>query len=160
MKKRLYFAAVAATALLVIFASCNNDPQEVKIAGQATAGGPSKVTAVQLNDKSGTIVSWEAAQNAVDYNVYWQLKDKKTINIANSAEATNRYIYSVAGGQTLNADSDKWNAFVDYAGSLQVGQVRFGVQAMVITPGGALEGMGQVSDIVWSDYIAVAAYSY
>jgi len=152
MKKRLIGAVLTAVVLMVLFAACSNDPQEVSVVSMKQADAPSNVKAVQTTDKQYVIVTWDAAQNGVSYGVYAQLEGKKTV-FSVGGYAQNYYTYSTKDGDTsTNDDIDKWSLrYRLYSLDDLIGSVRFGVIAEDI------DATSQFSGVSWTDYITVVA---
>jgi hypothetical protein len=146
MKKRLISVLIAVVFLMVMFAACSDDPQEVKIVGTSSSSSASNVNAVLTGDKESAILTWDAAQNAYEYDICVQQEGKKTVERA-SGSASNEYTYNASGVGSANLDVDKWAAKISVR-YYTTGKYRFGVIANVV--GGSVANS---SDIKWSNYI-------
>jgi len=171
MKKNFIGAAAAAVVLMVLFAACDNEPQEVKLVGYPLAAQVSSVTVTQTSNKYHIIVSWDAIKDGNGYKVYYQQEDKNTVDSFGAAQNDFTYpsastvsgTYAYLDNLTANDDVDKWSAaisvkftYTSYGltytrGTLPPGTYRFGVQSSDTDPN------HKDSDIKWSDYITVAA---
>jgi len=161
MKKRLIGAALVAVVIMAVFASCSDEPQDVNVVNDyinivndyfTRSNAVSSVSAAQTTDNNYVIVSWDAIEGGVSYNVYIQQQGKNTINA--NGYGQNNYTYSVVdGSSSVNTDIDKWSVNItvrSYYGyiNLPAGNYRFGVTAQDITH-------NTQSDITWSGYITV-----
>ena len=170
MKRKMIGVAVAAVVLMAFFAACDNGAQDVKTIGYLVADAPTGVKAAQTTDKNYVIITWDAVQNGTGYTVYWQLDGKKTITQLFSGGSysgnSNSFTYAVADGkESPNSDVDKWSGLLEIDPTYKIGdtefkspylgKIRFGVRANVLVPGSG--STGNTSDVVWSDYITVAA---
>jgi ABC-type antimicrobial peptide transport system permease subunit len=140
MKKRLISVLIAVVFLMVMFAACSDEPQEVNIADYS-ASGPSvgKVEAKVGTNLKKVIVTWEAANNATGYNVYYQKEGVKAPSSIGSG-LNNYYTYDGNGDQTYasgspvyNTDPNKWTAIFDIPTTTNPytftsGKYKFGVQ--------------------------------
>jgi hypothetical protein len=151
MKKRLISVLIAVVFLMVMFAACSDEPQEVKVVGYDTSNSSaSNIKAVRATGVGSlVIVTWDAAENASNYNLYVKQEGKKTITDASSNYKGNGFSYGADGiANTPNTDVDKWTAIVNLANDIYPAgsSFRIGVRATVI-------GNGDLSanGIKWSE---------
>jgi hypothetical protein len=151
-KMSLVGMLVVVLTLGVVFTSCENEPQEVKIV-QTKANAVSKVTATKLTTSTGSgsyitythtvSLTWDAASDVSGYTVYYQEQGKKTIQEITSSNSLTL--------NTVGGDIDKRIATYTISSSLpSLGKsYRFGVRTSPLSS----SINTTYSDIVWSDYI-------
>ncbi|GHV93423.1 hypothetical protein AGMMS50268_39260 [Spirochaetia bacterium] len=154
---KVIFMGMLALALVFGLAGCQNGTQEVNgTVGSYTAFAAAAPTNVKV-EKNLTAhllhLTWDAAEDAISYQVYFREVSTKTITSAPLAgPAINANTYKSNGDTpTVNIARDKWNALITLtvnnssatAGNVIEGkQYQFGVQANQINTS---------SSIVWSD---------
>ncbi|GHU37191.1 hypothetical protein FACS1894172_20540 [Spirochaetia bacterium] len=148
----MLLAGMAAMVLSfgLVLAGCDDGGvQEVKVVTDK-ANAVAAVTATLTSDDLGVIISWDAVDNAYDYNIYYQQEGKKTIQ-SFSSYAQNAKTYDPADGTEItNTDVDKWSVLAELNSRISLissKKYRFGVQVTDFSYND--------SDIVWSGYIAV-----
>jgi len=143
MKKGLIGAVIAAAVLMVLFPACG--PSEVKVVELAKSSAPSNVSAsfATVATVKTLTIKWEAADNAVDYDVYAQKDGERDI-------FTELYSFSItkSGNVYTAVLADPYTSIFTTLGDLPPAKYRFGVSAQ------SLSSM-QPSDIVWSDYVTI-----
>jgi len=148
MKKRLIGIALIAVVMMVMFAACSDETVIVS----PTAGKPSDVKARQSADNKFVIITWTAAKDAYDHNVYGQQVGMNTVSEYYDSSyydtvITNKkkiLLDNNPGGPTYieNTDPDAWIAVIpviaaSYAGGNDITSgktFKFGVQASPSKP--------------------------
>ena len=144
MKKGLIGAVIAAVVLMVLFPACG--PSEVKIVELTKSSAPSSVSA-SCTSRILTL-KWEAADNATKYYIVGQQKDVKDIIWTDSIDPSDAF--STSSGLTKSGNVYTYIYNLQSYDISSAGSYRFGINAR------SYNGM-QESDIVWSDYVTVAA---
>ena len=151
---------IVVLACMVLFVGCSNEPQEVNIANWDALNGrgpaATSVSAQKTTNGTYVIITWGAAENAYDYELYIKEEGKKTIMRVYSYSGSSVIIppqwsskFNPDGSTTDNSDIDAWSARITIGssggGSLVAGKTyRFGIRA---------SGPDSSSSIVWSSPI-------
>ena len=151
-KMSLVGMLVVVLTLGVVFTSCENEPQEVKIV-QTKANAVSKVTVAPNHVSSGgsaytpptythtALLTWNAVGDVSDYTVYYQEQGKKTIQTVSSSitwSGDNASVTVSLGTTTSTSTSRLGKSY------------RFGVRTTPLSS----SINNTYSDIVWSDYVS------
>jgi hypothetical protein len=161
MKKRLISVLIAVVFLMVMFAACSDEPQEVKVVGQSMSNPTvNSVTVVKSNDNKSVILTWDAVENGTAYTVYWQREGKKTVERIGSevydySDSPLKFIgwwktYNAALVSSDNTDQDKWTAVYTFNTATPSAKYRFGISASVVGAGSL-----NTTSIKWSEYIQI-----
>jgi len=97
MNKKIIGAVIAAVVLIVAFAACSDEPQEVNVVDYDYQGNAKQVAAVnvaQVDSNYNLILTWEAAQDGTGYDVYCQKEGTKTVKQLNGMGPTNEGSFS------------------------------------------------------------------
>jgi hypothetical protein len=141
---------VTLAALLVCgmaFTACENGVQDVKMVLDQ-ANKVASVTAV-----TGTnlvIVSWDAAEDAGGYQLFYREEGKKTVQQISGGigNPQNAVTYGADGTSIPNTDPDKWSALVSPVLAGTGRSLRFGIRTSPLQSGNIT-----YSDIEWSNVI-------
>jgi len=145
-EKAIFGAIAVAAALMVLFAACGNDPQDVNLAGPKA---PQVSKVVFKTVATGYVsVSWDGVEStSASYNVVFQLKGNKTLFSGTSASPD--YTNTVSGDTfTRFFTTSPTSSTISPSVALITGkEYRAGVY-------NSDERYSASSDIVWSDYIS------
>jgi hypothetical protein len=154
MKRKLFMAGLAAALVFgLALTACDNGVQDVKQTYDK-ANAVASVTARQTDNKAYVVVSWDAVEDAGDYEVFYRQQNVKTVDeYGNGGQYYNTYA-PANGNETNNDNPDKWSARISVNNYLTTGKsYEFGVRTSPFTQ----NGHTTYSNIVWSSPVTVAA---
>jgi hypothetical protein len=151
MKKKLIGVLIAVVFLMVMFATCSDEPQEVKVVGYDV--NASEVASVTVEtSKDYVLITWDGVENGTGYTVYYQKEKTKTVTQLGGGWHYRSYdVTTGTSTKDTDPDPDKWSYLAGTNKFHVTGNYRFGVQTIDADPAHRSSG------IKWSDYYPITA---